>query len=117
MSGSDGKDDFRPVDKDRRLSSIDERLEKLQASEAERIGQHQPASADPNARLANRVLADLIGGIAGGALLGWLVDRWFETQPWGFLILLTLGVIVAFRNIFRIANGAAAASRQPGDNQ
>lgn len=117
MSGLDGKDDFRPVDEDRRLSSIDERLNKLQASEAERTGQHQPASADPNARLANRVLADLIGGIAGGALLGWLVDRWFETQPWGFLILLTLGIIVAFRNIFRIANGAAAASRQPDNEQ
>ncbi len=117
MSDTDGKDAFRPVGEDRRLSSIDERLERLQASEAERKGQGVSASADPNARMANRVLADLIGGIAGGALLGWLVDRWFGTSPWGFLILLTLGIVVAFRNIFRIANGAAAASRQPDGDQ
>lgn len=116
MGETDGKDEFRPVGEDRRLSSIDERLERLQASEAERTGQNRPA-ADPNARLANRVLADLIGGIAGGALIGWLVDRWFGTSPWGFIILLSLGIVVAFRNIFRIANGVAAASRQSDSDQ
>ena len=116
MSESDGKDEFRPVGQDRRLSSIDERLERLEASEAKRTGRDRPG-ADHNARLANRVLADLIGGIAGGALMGWLADRLFGTWPWGFMILLFLGIVVAFRNIFRIANGAAVAARADGDER
>ncbi len=102
---SAGGDDFRPVDEDRRLAGLDSRLDRLSASEAERTGQHQP-KADDGSRMANRVLADLIGGIAGGALMGWLADRLFGTTPWGFIILLTLGVVVAFRNIFRIARDA-----------
>jgi ATP synthase protein I len=105
------KDEFRQVDADRRLDSLDERLDRLQASEVARTGRDKP-EADPNYRMGNRVLADLIGGIAGGALIGWLVDRWFGSWPVGFLIFLALGIVVAFRNIFRIAN---AASRSSGD--
>ena len=47
----------------------------------------------------------------GGALIGWLIDRFADTSPWGLLGMLALGVVVAFRNIFRIAN---AASRDKG---
>jgi ATP synthase protein I len=96
-----------PIGEDRRLDSLDERLGRLEASEAERMGSGKPASADAGYRLGNRVLADLIGGIAGGALIGWLIDRVAGTWPWGFMIFLFLGIIVAFRNIFRIANQAS----------
>ncbi|MEQ1509406.1 MAG: AtpZ/AtpI family protein [Sphingopyxis sp.] len=92
------------VDHDRRLDSLDKRLDRLEASEATRTGRDRQA-ADPNMRMGSRVLADLIGGIAGGALLGWLADRLLNSSPWGFLIFLSLGIVVAFRNIIRIANG------------
>lgn len=104
MSASGGEDDFRQVGEDRRLTNLDERLDRLEASEAARTGKDRP-EADPNYRMGSRVLADLIGGIAGGALLGWLADRLLGSWPWGFVILLFLGIVVAFRNIFRIANG------------
>ncbi len=109
MSNSDDRADNRPVDQDRRLNSLDSRLERLEASEAARTGQDRPR-ADANTRMGNKVLADLIGGIAGGALMGWLVDRLFDSWPAGFLIFLFLGIVVAFRNIFRIAQGGAAAA-------
>jgi ATP synthase protein I len=98
------QESFEQRDEDARLGQLDERLARAEATEAARTGADRPP-ADPNARLANRVLADLIGGIAGGALIGWLVDRLFGTAPWGLLVMLALGIIVAFRNIFRIANG------------
>lgn len=107
MSTPDDAADNRPVDQDRRLDSLDSRLERLQASEAARTGQDRPP-ADPNYRMGNRVLADLIGGIAGGALMGWLVDRLLNSWPVGFLIFLCLGIVVAFRNIFRIAQGGSS---------
>lgn len=112
---SENGDDFRPVTNDRRLDQLDERLAQAAAVEAERTGQGSASTADPNARMANRVLSDLIGGIAGGALIGWLVDRVAGTTPWGLMIFLALGIIVAFRNIFRLA-GAASKATPPADD-
>ena len=34
----------------------------------------------------NRVIAALIGSLVGGALIGWLIDRWFGTAPWGLIV-------------------------------
>lgn len=97
-------------DEDRRLTSLDERLKQASAVEAARTGSAQ-APPDANTRVGNRILAELIGGMAGGALIGWLFDRIFGTWPYGFLLLLFLGIIVAFRNIIRISN---AISRSGG---
>lgn len=117
MTGNtDGGNGFEPVDQDHRLDSLDERLQRLETSEAKRTGRGRPG-ADPDARMANRVLADLIGGIAGGALMGWLADKVFGTSPWGFMILLFLGIVVAFRNIFRLAGGAQSKARDPGSTE
>ena len=40
---------------------------------------------------------------AGGALIGWFLDRLFGTSPWLLLVLLFLGFAVAIRNIYRIS--------------
>lgn len=116
MGIPDGQDEGKPNQPDPRLSTIDERLDRMEAAEAARTGRDRQGQ-DPNSRLANRVLADLIGGIAGGALFGWLADRWLGTSPWGFVILLTLGIAVAFRNIFRIANAVSAQNSANRDGQ
>ncbi|MEA3390999.1 MAG: AtpZ/AtpI family protein, partial [Pseudomonadota bacterium] len=53
-------------------------------------------------RLGNRVLAELIGGLVGGALIGWVLDKLFDTSPWLLLVFLGLGIVAAFRNIIRL---------------
>ena len=116
MSESPGEQEKAKVEGDRRITVLDERLDRLEASEAARTGRGKPVEADPNYRLGNRVIADLIGGIAGGMLVGWLIDRFFSTGPWGFMIFLALGIVVAFRNIFRLANGTAKPPRDVGKN-
>ena len=87
---------------DARLQSLDERLRAAQKDEALRKGAGK-AEDDAGYRLGNRVLAELVGGMAGGALIGWVIDRFAGTSPWGLLVLLALGTIVAFRNIIRIS--------------
>jgi ATP synthase protein I len=77
-------------------------LKSAQAEEAAR--RDVSPGLDDNYRLGNRVLAELIGGIAGGALIGWVIDRLAGTSPWGLLVMLFLGIIVAFRNIIRISS-------------
>ena len=88
---------------DARLTSLDQRLKAAQSSEARRSGAGN-AEANASYRLGNRVLAELIGGMVGGALIGWVIDRFAGTSPWGLLVLLFLGTVVAFRNIIRISS-------------
>jgi len=87
---------------DARLGSLEERLRRAQAEEAERTGQARRA-ADRNEQLGNRVLSYLIGGLAGGALIGWVLDRLLGTSPWLLITLLVLGTIGGFWNIIKIS--------------
>lgn len=87
---------------DSRLVSLEERLDRAEAAEAKRTAVNAGPEADANYKLGNRVLAELLGGMIGGALLGWLIDRVADTSPWGLLGMLFVGIIVAFRNIIRL---------------
>jgi len=91
-----------PLPEDSRLTSLDERLRRAKTDEAIRAGEAE-AKGDANYRLGNRVLAELIGGMVGGALIGYVLDRLFGTSPWLLLALLFLGIVSAFRNIIRIS--------------
>lgn len=93
-----------PLDEDARITSLNERLTRAQTEEAIRSGKQRPDKGEDDYRLGNRVLAELIGGMAGGALIGWVLDRFLGTSPWLLLVLLFLGIVVAFRNIIRISN-------------
>ena len=88
---------------DPRLASLDERLKGATHAEAVRTGKARDTSNKGYSQ-GNRVLAELIGGMAGGALIGWLLDRWLGTSPGLLLGLMFLGIGVAFRNIIRISN-------------
>lgn len=92
-----------PLPEDARLDSLDERLARAKSQEAIRSGDARGQNAE-GYRLGNRVLAELIGGMVGGALIGWVLDRFLGTSPWLLLTLLALGIVSAFRNIIRISN-------------
>jgi ATP synthase protein I len=87
---------------DARLASLDERLRQAQQDEAVRTGQTRKP-ADRNEQLGNRVLSYLIGGLAGGALIGWVLDRVFGTSPLLLISLLVLGTVGGFWNIIKIS--------------
>ena len=44
---------------------------------------------------------ELVGGIVGLALLGFWIDRHFETSPWGTLICVVLGLVGGLYNLVR----------------
>lgn len=87
---------------DARLDSLDMQLKAARNAEAVRSGKDQPPAK--GMRQGNRVLTELIAGPAGGALVGWLFDRFLDTAPWGLLVCMFLGIAVAFRNIIKISN-------------
>jgi ATP synthase protein I len=88
--------------KDSRLDSLDMQLRDLRKAEAVRTNARDGEPAK-GMRQGNRVLTELIAGPAGGALLGWVIDRFVGTAPWALLVCLFLGIGVAFRNIYRIS--------------
>ena len=92
-----------PLPEDARLTSLDERLHRAKSEEAIRSGERRD-TGEESYRLGNRVLAELIGGMVGGALIGWVADRLLGTSPWFLLGLLFLGIAAAFRNIIRISS-------------
>ncbi|HEX8484626.1 AtpZ/AtpI family protein [Sphingomonas sp.] len=101
MAENEPGQDFHGAD-DPRLSALDERLREARVKEAARTGQVAP-DADRGYSQGNRVIAALIGSLVGGALIGWCIDRWFATGPWGLIVMLFLGIAVAFRQIIRIS--------------
>ena len=87
---------------DARIDSLEERLGRAQAKEAERTGQAQ--KADANEQLGQRVLSYLLGGLLGGSLIGWLLDRWLGTAPLLLICLMVLGTVGGFWSIIKMAN-------------
>ena len=91
------------LQEDARLASLDERLRQAQHDEAVRTGKTRKP-ADRNEQLGNRVLSYLIGGLLGGAAIGWALDQLFDTSPWLLLIMLFLGTAAGFWNIIKLSN-------------
>ena len=96
-SGQDGSDREDP-----RITSLNQRLDAANRIEAARTATQGQGQGKGYSQ-GNRVLAELVAGPAGGALIGWLLDRWLGTAPFLLLGLMFLGIVVAFRNIIRIS--------------
>lgn len=98
-----------PAGEDARIDALEKRLAAAKEREIERNKPAAGVETDASYRLGNRVLAELLGGIGGGALIGWVIDqviRHFAAwkTPWGLLVMMALGIIVAFRNIIRMSS-------------
>ena len=108
----DETEGFSKLRPDKRLESLDKRLEKAQADEAVKAAKVQ---GDPNMRAGQLVLSHLVGAPLGGGLLGWLLDRWFGTAPWLLLVLMFAGFAVGIMNVLRISK--TPGGRGPGEGR
>lgn len=59
-----------------------------------------------------RLALEIVVGTLVGGFLGYWVDRWLGTSPWGLLVLFTLGLATGFYNLVRIVNAEAAKISQ-----
>lgn len=92
-----------PLKEDARITALNQRLAQAKTGEAIRRGEGRD-KGDNDYRLGNRVLAELVGGVVGGAVIGWTLDHFLGTSPWFLLGLLFLGMVSGFWNIIRISN-------------
>ena len=102
-------------DEDRkRLQELEQDLRELRQrrQQAQRHGRRENPHAAAS-HLVMRLLTDLGAGLIAGILLGWAIDRWLETKPWGIIIGSLLGLAAGVRNVLRTAE---SVSRKPPSN-
>jgi ATP synthase protein I len=97
-----------------RLKRLGDRLRSAQGSRLPDSGPGAPRSADPSAMARGfRLSTELVGGVLLGAALGWLLDRWLGTSPWGLIVLVLLGFAAGVLNVMRAA-GVVSSDRPKG---
>jgi ATP synthase protein I len=102
-------------------AELSARLQRL----GERLGQHYPdrpseneggqgAGSDSSALARGmRLSAEFVAGILVGAAIGWLMDRWLGTSPWGMIVLLLFGFAAGVLNMMRAAGVVAHNTLDP----
>ena len=89
---------------DARLASLDERLARAQAEEAERTGAAKPGGTIVYYRSpAYRVLSVVIGYPLGTALIGVAIDRFAGTRG-AWVVAVLVGFVVAIWEVWKISN-------------
>jgi ATP synthase protein I len=91
-------------DRDEALNRLDARLDAAEAA------QRRQESGEAHLAMARgyRFVGEVVGGVLGGVGLGWLLDRFAGTSPWGVVGGLLIG---AGLSIFVAVKGAAQMSR------
>lgn len=104
MAADETEQDFKSPE-DPRLTSLNERLNRVQSEEAEKLAKLDERRSQQLIRsVGMRVLSVLIGYPLGGGLIGWALDQWLDTLPWVTLGLMFLGFGLAVREVLRTAN-------------
>jgi ATP synthase protein I len=92
------------------LARLGEEIDKARAQRVRR----QPAVSDRSSLqqglgLGFRIGIELVVAIVVATGLGWLIDRWFGTRPWGMIVLFFLGVAAGMLNVYRAVTGVSGA--------
>ena len=95
---------------DKALKSLDQRLGAAEAAQARKV------SPDTHAAMAQgyRFGGEVVGGVLGGVGLGWLLDRFAGTEPFGMIGGLLVG---GGLSIFAVVRAAAKTSRLAMERQ
>lgn len=101
------------------LARLGERIDKARA---ERV-RSQPAGGDRSSLqqglgLGFRIGIELVVAIGVATALGWAIDRWLGTRPWGIIVLFFLGVAAGMLNVYRAVAGinAPVGYGRPGED-
>ena len=94
-----------------RLGSLDHRLSEIRDSRKIRTDQPGAGSEDGAARSSAmargfQLSSELIAGVVVGALIGWAIDHWLPTSPWGLIVFVLAGFVAGVVNVVRSAGVA-----------
>lgn len=83
-----------------------QKLDQLAAQIREAQGNPVPTENDTLAVIKGRNSGyELVGTILLCTVIGWLIDKYLHTSPWGILVMLVVGFIAGIMNVWRALNG------------
>jgi ATP synthase protein I len=92
------------------LDSLQTRLDALTAERKPKGA--ADGSAERGVGEGYRLLGEVIGGVFGGLGLGWLVDHFAHTAPFGIIVGLLLGTAASAVTAMRSADRSARAAKK-----
>ncbi len=88
----------------RRLDDVKTRIDKMSPKTEKALQKDAPiATKRQSIGRALRLGTDLVAGVAVGGLIGFWLDRWFDSKPLWFIVFFLLGTAAGFLNVFRTA--------------
>jgi ATP synthase protein I len=88
---------------------LEERIAKARALAEQHGSVREAPASDAESKRAMgvglRVGSQFVSALLAGGFLGWLVDRWLGTAPFGLLILLLLGFVVGLIGLKKVMSG------------
>jgi ATP synthase protein I len=101
-----------------RLQRLGERLGQQRSDRPSENDSGQGASSDQSAlALGFRLASEFVAGVLVGAAVGWLIDRFAGTTPWGMIVFLLLGFVAGVLNMLRAAGAIAKSNLRPPDRK
>ncbi len=97
---------------------LDDLEQRLRQARPEVAGSGADAADRPRAMgLAFRVSVELVSALAVGVGLGWAIDRWLGTGPWGMVVMFFFGAAAGMLNVYRSVQGLGLGGRpiRPAD--
>lgn len=61
--------------------------------------------------LGFRVASELVAGVLVGGGMGWALDRWLGTSPAFLIVMLVVGMVAGFWNVYRMAARPTGSKR------
>ncbi|MBX3458316.1 MAG: AtpZ/AtpI family protein [Candidatus Paracaedibacteraceae bacterium] len=71
----------------------------------------------PVASLALRAGTEFISGLIVGVIFGLGIDHFFNTKPFGLIVMILLGAAAGFRNIFRLVSYSSSDVKSDEQNK
>jgi ATP synthase protein I len=101
------------------LARLGERIDRARAERVRGpvpVGDH--SAMQRGLGLGLRIGIELVVAIGVATGLGWAIDRWLGTRPWGIIVLFFLGVAVGMLNVYRAVSGISTpvGYRRPGED-
>ena len=97
-----------------RLKSLGQRLDQVGSDRAAETGPAPRQATDASALARGfQLSSELVAGVLAGAGIGWLIDRWLGSLPWGMFVFALLGFTAGVLNVVRSAGVSSGRVPDP----
>lgn len=90
------------IDLNDRAKKLEEKLKLHRQSEELKLNPKANETASGYAQ-AFRTTTDFVSGPIVGALMGYTIDKYMNTSPWGLIVMLVLGFVAGVFNLMKSA--------------